>query len=518
MRADAVNNLDVLRQQVHILERENERLARQVGELLRANLAQQGMSPKMVELNLPGLVEQAKGKASSTPSPKSERRPRGGDGDGKKSPGRGHGPSAQPELKIEAEAFPVPAADKSCGVCGETMKAWAGKDDVVDVVHRIPAQWVIKRCTLEKCRCPNGCSIVTAEGPKKLISGGRYTVDVALMSCVDKFLFHIPIERQVRQAALVGMRITSQALWDQQWALAKLLSPLVGKIKAHILSRDWLGADLTPFLHIKKGGAVKQQVWQLATPEARYFAMLGSKSAKDGAQVFKFKDQDGEERSFKGVAVVDGAAELLALAEALGFEVANCWSHARRNVLAANSEAPGQVAQFLDQVAELYAIERRVAGVEHDAPLGGYRKRMELGELRRARDTESRAVITKLHKWILEQECIPNGGLKAGLGYVAARWTNLTRFLEDPRIPLDNNVSEAGFVGIAQGRRNYVGCRTERGMAVATSFYTVVESARVSGVNVDKYLRYAVETLLGGGDPLLPHQWTPPEPPAAETS
>ena len=55
-------------------------------------------------------------------------------------------------------------------------------------------------------------------------------------------------------------------------------------------------------------------------------------------------------------------------------------------------------------------------------------------------------------------------------------------------------------------------------MAVATSFYTVVESARVSGVNVDKYLRYAVETLLGGGDPLLPHQWTPPEPPAAETS
>jgi hypothetical protein len=44
-------------------------------------------------------------------------------------------------------------------------------------------------------------------------------------------------------------------------------------------------------------------------------------------------------------------------------------------------------------------------------------------------------------------------------------------------------------------------------MFVATSFYTVVESARVSGANADKYLRYAVETLFDGGDPLLPHEW-----------
>ena len=132
---------------------------------------------------------------------------------------------------------------------------------------------------------------------------------------------------------------------------------------------------------------------------------------------------------------------------------------------------------------------------------------MDLQKLRVARDTESREVIAELHKWMLEQKCIPGGKLKAGLAYVAGRFSNLKKFLEDPRIPLDNNVSEAGFVGVAQGRRNYVGCRTERGMLVATSFYTVVESCRVSGANADKYLRYAVQTLLDGGDALLPHQW-----------
>ena len=233
------------------------------------------------------------------------------------------------------------AAAKACGVCGKTMEPWAGKDDVVDVVHRIPAQWIIKRCTLEKCRCPEGCSIVTADGPTKLISGGRYTLDVALMSCIDKFRFHIPIERQAQQAKLVGMRITSQALWDQQWALAKLLEPLVDKIKAHVLSRDWLGADLTPFMHIKKGGSTKQQVWQLACPDARYFEMLASKSSKTGEQVFAILDAAEKVVSaFKGIAVVDGAAELEKLARDLGFNIANCWSHARETFFRRTAKRP----------------------------------------------------------------------------------------------------------------------------------------------------------------------------------
>lgn len=511
MRVSEEPNVAVLRQKANLLERENIRLTEHVSELLREVLKLKGVSVPTIEINLPGMVAAAAGKpTTTTTTPKSERRAsrQGGDDKANKQGQRGHGPSEQPELKVEAEMFAVDAADRKCTVCGKDMEPWKGKDDVVDVVHRVPAQWIIKRCTLEKCRCPDGCSIVTADGPTKLISGGRYTLDVALLSSIDKFVFHIPIERQVRMALLVGMRITSQALWDQQWALAKLLEPLVGKIKAYLLSRDWLGADLTPFLHIKKGGSVKHQVWQLACPEARYFEMLGTKSSNEGKQVFAIKDKDGKVlRAFKGTALVDGAAELEALARELGFNIANCWSHARRNVLKADSEAPGQVGHFLDIVAKLYAIERRVAGVEHDAPLGGYRKKLDPERLRVARDTESRAVIAELHKWMLEQQCIPGGKLKGGLEYVSGRWSNLKKFLDDPSIPLDNNVSEAGFVGVAQGRRNYVGCRNERGMFVATSFYSVYESARVSGANPDKYVRYAAETLLAAGDPLLPHEW-----------
>ncbi len=521
VRVSEEPSVALLRQKAAVLERENERLSEKVSELLREVLALKGMLPGTIDLNLPGLVAHAAGTASTTTTPKSERRPRSESG--AKEAGRvrsGHGPTAQPELTIAEETFELDAADKTCAVCGDKLTPWKGKEDVVDVVDRIPAQWVIRRCTLEKCRCPKGCSIVTADGPKKLISGGRYALGVALQSTSEKFNFHIPIERQVRMASLLGMRITSQTLWDQQWALAQLCAPLVARIKMHILGREWLGADLTPFLHIRKGGAVKHQVWQLACPEARYFEMLTSKSAAVGRQVFEVRSPDGKDAvmtSFRGTAVVDGAPELERLARELGFDIANCWSHGRRNVLKANSEAPGQVSAFLELVAELYEIERKVAGVDAGAR-GGYRGHLDSEKLRVARDTQSREVIARLQKWILEQQCLPGGKLKAGLEYIAGRWTNLTKFLDDPRIPLDNNITEAGFVGIAQGRRNYVGCRTERGMRVATTFYTITESARVSGANPDKYLRYAAELLLGGGPPLLPHEWVAAGSPSADSS
>lgn len=520
MRVSDEPNVDLLRQKARILESENERLSDKVSELLRENLVLKGMAPTAIELNLPGLVVQASGKPATTTTPKSERRPANGETAEKKPKKPGHGPTAQPDLEIKEETFKIDDADKLCDLCGKHLDRWEGKDDVVDVVDRIPAKWIIRRCTLEKCRCPDGCSIATAEGPKKLIAGGRYSLGVALQSCIEKFVFHIPIERQVRMASLVGMRITSQTLWDQQWALANLLEPLVERIKGFVLGREWLGADLTPFQLIKKGGSVKHQVWQLACPEARYFEMLPAKSAFVGRQVFEMKTEGVRGPTttlFRGTAVVDGAAELEKLAADLGFNIANCWSHARRNVLKANSEAPGQVAAFLELVARLYEIERKVAGVDAEVP-GGYRNRIDLEKLRVARDTESRAATAAIEKWILEQQCVPGGKLKAGLEYVAGRWTNLTRFLGDPRIPLDNNITEAGFVGLAQGRRNYVGCRTERGMIVATTFYTVSESARVSGANPDGYLRYAAESLLDAREPLLPHEWCAAGSPSADTS
>ena len=55
-----------------------------------------------------------------------------------------------------------------------------------------------------------------------------------------------------------------------------------------------LGADLTGFKLIAKGGSKKKQVWQLSCPTAIYFVMLDSKRADAGKTLFVIM-ADGEE-------------------------------------------------------------------------------------------------------------------------------------------------------------------------------------------------------------------------------
>lgn len=500
-------NVELLRKKAEVLESENERMSRKLAALLRENLRLKGMSAEAIELNLPGLLEQATSKptASGATRAGNEGRPRGEKNDEKNDEQKGHGPSPQPELETVQEIFDLDDADKSCPLCTTDLEPWAGKDDESEVIESIRRQWIVVKCVQKKYRCPNGCTVVTANGPDKLIKGGRYGVGVAVDAAISKYDDALPLQRQVKIARREGIRLTTQTLWDQTYALATAVGPLCERIRRSILEARVLGVDLTGFSLIEKGGSKKKQVWQMSCPTGIYFEMLHSKKADDGERLFVIGGAD----RFGGIAMMDGAPELLAIAQKLGFETAGCWSHARRNVIKAEKEAPGQVAEFLDLVGELYAIDHRAARAPPpDDHRRGYRHLLDLDELRKLRDTESREVCERIQEWIIAQSCVPGGLLKAGLQYVAARWTRLTRFLDDPEIPLDNNRTEASFIGLAQGRRNYIGARSERGMMVAARFYTIVESARVNGFDGHAYLRYAAECACRGDEPALPHEWS----------
>lgn len=502
MRVSEETNIELLRKKADVLEAENERLSNKVGQLLREILVLKGMAPEQVELNLPGLLEQVtetKKRSGGLTKPGSERRANHDKPKEEKRPQQGHGPTEQPALEVQKEPFEIDPADKVCPICGDELEDWDGHEDETEVIDVIERKWVVKQATLKKARCPRGCHVETALGPERMIPGGRYTPNVALKAAVDKYLDQLPLDRQEKIARRQGMQVTRQALWDQVWALVVSLMPLVARIKEFILTQPVLGLDESPFKMIQKGGSVKWQAWQLSCPLAVYFEILPAKSAEMGRQLLG---------DYAGEVVVDGARVYEALARAGPFNLNNCWSHARRQVLKAEGEAPGQVGQFLDLVGELYAIEREaVTEPDADDERRGYRHRVDTEKLRVLRDTKSRAATQRLQTWIMEQKCIPGGLLKAGLAYVAQRWTPLTRFLDNPLIPLDNNDTEAGYVWVSIGRRNYLGARSKRGMVAAATFYTVFESARAVGADPEAYLRYAVELTRGGETPLLPHEW-----------
>jgi transposase len=85
-------------------------------------------------------------------------------------------------------------------------------------------------------------------------------------------------------------------------------------------------------------------------------------------------------------------------------------------------------------------------------------------------------------------------------------WSGLTRFLDDPRIPLDNNQTERGLRGMVLGRKNHYGSRSQRGTQVAALFYGLIESAKLCGVDPKTYLLTAARAALADRSAVtLPH-------------
>ena len=87
------------------------------------------------------------------------------------------------------------------------------------------------------------------------------------------------------------------------------------------------------------------------------------------------------------------------------------------------------------------------------------------------------------------------------------QWRALLRFLEDPLLPIHNNHTEQELRNWVLARKNHYGSRSKRGTEVAAVFYTVLESAKLCGINPRDYLRIAAESAsLQAGLATLPHQ------------
>jgi len=76
--------------------------------------------------------------------------------------------------------------------------------------------------------------------------------------------------------------------------------------------------------------------------------------------------------------------------------------------------------------------------------------------------------------------------------------------IADPRIPIDNNATERALRGVVVGRKNHYGSRSRRGTEVAALFYSLVETAKLTGDEPKAYLRRAVFAALRGEPIPLP--------------
>jgi transposase len=390
------------------------------------------------------------------------------------------GSTEQPSLAVVEQTFELDDADKTCPSCGGELAPMEGQFETSEMVDVVEVSYHVVKVQQQKYACKCGGCVDTAPGPERAVPGGRYSLDFAIKVAVDKYLDHIPLARQERILRRHGLIVTSQTLWDQLSVLGRRLESASRALMARVLAHPVVGLDQTGWPRLDGKGDKPWQMWCLTAPKIVVHRIRDDK----GADTFKSLMGD-----FEGIIVCD--ALKTHEAGARGNEhiaLAGCWAHVFRKFEEAAPDHP-EANLALKWIGELYAIDERAEG--------------DLAKKAELRRTESAEVLATMKTWLWNQAALKSLSIGNAAAYVVANWERLTRFLEDSRIPLDNNATERAIRGPVVGRKNHFGSKSRRGTEVAAIFYTLLETAKLEGVDPARYLREAA-LADARGEVLLP--------------
>jgi transposase len=497
---DRIQDLDQLRQVAHLLVHENARLHQRLTALLQENARLRGVGAReQLTLEIQRLQEQMAGLQRRLFAASSEKRPAAPAADPaaaseSPAPARGHGPRPQ-HLPLRQVDWTLPEGARRCPTCAGDLSAMRDQHEESEEITVVQRQFVLLTHRRQKYRCRCEATVVTAPGPPKLIPGGRYSIDFAVEVAASKYLEHLPLERQVRSMTREGLQIDSQTLWDQLDALASHHQGNYEALGQRLLTAPVVHADETWWPLLDRRPSKRWWVWSVASEHGVVYRIQPSRSTEAGAKLLG---------GYQGVVMADGYGVYAALARAApGLSLAHCWSHVRRKFIEVQDFYRGPCDEMLSLLGELFAIERGQPALRHVSDAARAEALRVIGEVRA---TQSRPIVARIRDWAYAQRCTPESGLRKAIDYMLGLWAGLTRFLDDPRIPLTNNFAERELRTVVVGRKNHYGSKSRRGTEVAAILYSLLETAQLIGVEPKAYLIEATRRVIQQPDVIfLPH-------------
>lgn len=158
---------------------------------------------------------------------------------------------------------------------------------------------------------------------------------------------------------------------------------------------------------------------------------------------------------------------------------AHCLAHARRYFIEIYSAFPEHCERVLGDIASIY---------QHDEDT----RDMDAEERLLHHQQHSSPVMKALREWIDEQFdqrlVEPNSRLGKAFSYVRKHWPGLTRFLEVPGVPLDNNTVERELKPSQRHRKNSLFFKNEAGAAVGDVLLSAIRTCVINRVDPVRYL------------------------------
>ena len=406
-------------------------------------------------------------------------------------------------VERQVHTLNVPAEQRTCERCGrEKQKTGEDPSPMLEYVPGHFVEYEYRRVKWACGTCKQG--VTTAPAPAKVIPRSAAGASLLAHVVVSKFGDHTPLHRLHRIYERSGATIPVSTLSDWAGEVADLVTPIVDRIATRIVQGAYVtGTDATGLRVLDPNSPENIQrgtIWALVGDEKDVvFRYTPTGEGASGPWQFL--------AGRKGYLQADAANvfDRLYNGQAASAVEVGCWAHARRKFVALQ-DIDCRVAYPIKLIGRLYRIER-LADVKALAPEKRAALRLE----------RSKPALDTLERWLvatLAREP-PSSELAKAAGYVIKQWAPLTRFLEDGRLSLDNNVCERQLRDIALGRKNYLFAGSHRAAHRTAALYSLLRTCAQHGVPPLPYITDVLTKLASGSyqdedlDQLLPDRWQP---------
>ena len=494
-----------LRQEVHELRRENAELRQQAGywKGMHARAVQRAERLEAEVQQLRGenrkLQDQLFGRKSEAASSRDRSNDLGGGDDpapttptkrGQRTDQPGPTRRDYSHLPAVEELRELPEEQRVCPQCGAALSPSDTEDsEQIEIEVRTYRRRIRRRRYQRTCTCSNCPRTVTAPPAPKLIPKGLLGVSVWVESLLDKFASHRPTERLLSQGRLLGLNVAAGTVAGGLERLEPLFQPVYDALRARNAEAAFAQADETRWLvFIDLEGKTGHRWW--------LWVFLGADTV-----IFRLdptRSHEVPEGHFPAdarvVLMVDRYSAYKAMAQVkLGHVVlVFCWSHVRRDFITVGKGWPASkewALAWLRRIRDLYRHHRQrrisqAGGAEFVAADAAVRQTVAAMQAQAAAELADAKLPTPCRKV---------------LASLQEHWDGLTRFVDDLRIPLDNNASERQVRGPALGRKNYYGSGALWSGRLAAMLFSLFATLTLAQINIRTWLTWFLESCAQNG-------------------
>lgn len=287
--------------------------------------------------------------------------------------------------------------------------------------------------------------IVIADLPLLPIYKGLPGASLPAEILLQKYEYHVPFYRQIREFHHLGLKIPENTLHSWFKPACELLKPLYDELKKQVLAVDYIQVDETtlPVINKQSHKAVREYLWMV-------------RAVTSGLVFFHYDDGSRSQETarnllepFKGYLQSDGYAAYNVFEGKNGVCLVGCLAHIRRHYETVKEENKSQAEYVLAKIQELYRIEQ-AADIQGISPEMRMSKRQE----------QALPILDELEQWMetTYPKVLPKSRMGQAIAYAYTLWPRMRNYLKDGRLKIDNNLAENAIRPIALSRKNFLFC------------------------------------------------------------